>query len=736
MKKTIISIMALVTWTAPAVAQTPVYLDDSQPIEARVQDALNRMTLEEKVRLSYAQSKFSSPGVSRLGIPELYWSDGPHGVRMEINWNDWNHAGWTNDSITAFPALTALAATWNPDMSAIYGKSISEEALYREKDVMLGPGVNIYRTPLNGRNFEYMGEDPYLASVMVVPYIQEMQKNGVAACVKHYALNNQETWRNHIDVHVSERALYEIYLPAFKAAIVEAGSWTIMGAYNKIAGTHACHNDRMLNQILKKDWNFDGVVVSDWGGTHDTKEAALNGLEVEMGSYTDGLSSDNSNGYDSYYLGNAYLKMIEEGKVPESVVNDKAARILRLIFRTSMNRKKPFGSICTEEHYAAAEAIGNEGIVLLKNAPVAKKSPALLPLKNDCQNILVVGDNATRKLNEGGGSSELKVKDMVSPLDGLRAIYGDRVKYAQGYAAGQPMYGNVNEIPQEVQDKLRAEAVAMAKDADVVILVGGLNKNHLQDCEGGDRQSYGLPFGQEKLIEELQAVNKNLVLVLLSGNAVEMPWIDKVPAIVQGWYLGSMGGKSIANVLSGKVNPSGKLPFSFPVKLTDNGAHSFDSLCYPGDGVKQVYKEDILVGYRWHDTKKIPAAFAFGHGLSYTTFEYGKAVASAKKMTADDQLEISVKVKNTGAVAGKEVVQLYVGDDKSSVVRPLKELKHFQKIALNPGEEQTVTFIISADDLKYYDEASKDWKAEAGKFKAYIGSSSADIRTVVPFVLE
>ena len=736
MKKTILSIMALVTWTAPAVAQTPVYLDDSQPIEARVQDALGRMTLKEKVRLSYAQSKFSSPGVPRLGIPELYWNDGPHGVRMEINWNDWNHAGWTNDSITAFPALTALAATWNPDMSAIYGKSISEEALYREKDVMLGPGVNIYRTPLNGRNFEYMGEDPYLASVMVVPYIQEMQKNGVAACVKHYALNNQETWRNYIDVHVSERALYEIYLPAFKAAIVEAGSWTIMGAYNKIAGTHACHNDRMLNQILKKDWNFDGVVVSDWGGTHDTKEAALNGLEVEMGSYTDGLSSDNSNGYDSYYLGNAYLKMIEEGKVPESVVNDKAARILRLIFRTSMNRKKPFGSICTEEHYAAAEAIGNEGIVLLKNAPVAKKSPALLPLKNDCQNILVVGDNATRKLNEGGGSSELKVKDMVSPLDGLRAIYGDRVKYAQGYAAGQPMYGNVNEIPQEVQDKLRAEAVAMAKEADVVILVGGLNKNHLQDCEGGDRQSYGLPFGQEKLIEELQAVNKNLVLVLLSGNAVEMPWIDKVPAIVQGWYLGSMGGKSIANVLSGKVNPSGKLPFSFPVKLTDNGAHSFDSLCYPGDGVKQVYKEDILVGYRWHDTKKIPAAFAFGHGLSYTTFEYGKAVASAKKMTADDQLEISVKVKNTGAVAGKEVVQLYIGDDKSSVVRPLKELKHFQKIALNPGEEQTVTFIVSADDLKYYDEASKDWKAEAGKFKAYIGSSSADIRTGVPFVLE
>ncbi len=736
MKKTLLSIASAALLATPMVAQTPVYLDDTQPIEARVQDALSRMTLKEKVRLSYAQSKFSSPGVPRLGIPELYWSDGPHGVRMEINWNDWNHAGWTNDSITAFPALTALAATWNPEMSAAYGKSIGEEALYREKDVLLGPGVNIYRTPLNGRNFEYMGEDPYLASVMVVPYIQELQKNGVAACVKHYAVNNQETWRNHINVLVSDRALYEIYLPAFKAAIVEGGSWTIMGAYNKIAGQHACHNDRMLNQILKKDWGFDGVVVSDWGGTHNTAEAALNGLEVEMGSYTDGLSTDNSNGYDSYYLGNAYLKMIQEGKVPESVVNDKAARILRLIFRTSMNRNKAFGSLCTDEHYAAAEAIGNEGIVLLKNAPVAKKAPALLPLKADYQNILVVGDNAVRRLNEGGGSSELKVKDMVSPLDGLRAIYGNRVKYAQGYAAGQPMYGRENAIPQEESDKLRAEAVEMAKEADVVILVGGLNKNHLQDCEGGDRQEYGLPFGQDQLIEELLAVNKNLVLVLLSGNAVEMPWVEKVPSIVQGWYLGSMGGKSLANVLSGKVNPSGKLPFSFPVKLTDCGAHSFDSMSYPGDGIKQEYKEDILVGYRWYDTKKIATQFAFGHGLSYTTFEYGKAVASAKKMTLDGQLELTVSVKNVGDVAGKEVVQLYIGDEKCTVLRPLKELKHFQKVALNPGEEKTVSFTITADDLKYYDETLKDWTAEPGKFKVYIASSSSDIRSTVSFVLE
>ena len=735
MKKILLS-MIVACMAIPTFSQVPVYLDDSQPIEARVQDALSRMTLKEKVRLSYAQSKFSSPGVPRLGIPELWMSDGPHGVRMEINWNDWGHSNWTNDSITAFPALTALAATWNPNLSGAYGKAIGEEARYREKDVMLGPGVNIYRTPLNGRNFEYMGEDPYLASIMVVPYIQEMQKNGVAACVKHYALNNQETWRGHINVQLSERALYEIYLPAFEAAVVKGGSWSIMGAYNQIQGQHACHHDRMLNQILKKDWKFDGVVVTDWGGAHNTEEAALNGLDIEMGSYTNGLTSESDFGYDDYYLGKAYLQMIKDGKVPESIVNDKAARILRLIFRTAMNRNKPYGAICTDEHYATAEEIGNEAIVLLKNAPVTKKAPALLPLKADYNNILVVGDNAVRKLNEGGGSSELKVKDMVSPLDGLRALYGNKVKYVKGYAAGRPMYGQVDAIPQQVEDSLRAEAVAMAREADVVILVGGLNKNHFQDCEGGDRQHYHLPFGQDKLIEELQVANPNLVLVLLSGNAVEMPWINKVPAIVQGWYLGSMGGKSIANVLSGKVNPNGKLPFSFPAKLTDNGAHAFGSLSYPGDSIKQVYKEDILVGYRWHDTKKIPALFPFGHGLSYTTFAYGKAVASAKKMPTDGSLEITVNVKNTGNVAGKEVVQLYIGDDKCSVIRPLKELKHFQKISLNPGEEKTITFTVTPDDLKYYDETLKGWKAEAGKFKAYIGSSSTDIRTVVPFVWE
>lgn len=737
MKNKFLATLLLACSISTVSAQTPVYMDDAQPIEARVKDALSRMTLEEKVALCHAQSKFSSAGVPRLGIPELWMSDGPHGVRAEINWNDWGYANWTNDSITAFPALTCLAATWNPDMSAKYGKAIGEEARYREKDVLLGPGVNIYRTPMNGRNFEYMGEDPYLASVMCIPYIQELQKNGVAACVKHYALNNQELWRGHIDVNLSDRALYEIYLPAFKAAVEEGGAWSIMGAYNKIRGQHACHNDFALNKILKGDWKFDGCVITDWGGAHDTYEAAVNGLDIEMGSYTNGLTSESAFTYNDYYLANPYLQMLKDGKVPMSTIDDKASRILRLIFRTAMNRQKPYGSVATEEHYAAAREIGNEGIVLLKNAPVVKKGAPLLPIDAaKYQNILVVGDNAVRLLNQGGGSSELKVKDMVSPLDGLRAAYGDKVAYAKGYAAGRPMYGRADEIPQNVVDSLRAEAVEMAKKADLVVLVGGLNKNHFQDCEGGDRLEYGLPFGQDELIEALLGVNKNLVLVLLSGNAVEMPWVSRVPVIVQGWYLGSMGGKSLADILSGAVNPSGKLPFSFPAKLTDCGAHAFDELSYPGDSIKQEYKEDILVGYRWHDTKKIPALFPFGHGLSYTTFTYGKPVASAKTMAADGTLTVTVAVKNTGSVAGKEIVQLYVGDDKCCVLRPVKELKHFAKVALAPGEEKNVTFTLTPDDLKFYDEASAAWKYESGKFKAYVCASSADVRAVVPFEMQ
>ncbi len=729
-----------------AGASTPVYLDPKAPIEDRVEDALKRMTMEEKVAMCHAQSKFSSPGVPRLGIPEIWMSDGPHGVRAEISWNSWAYADWTNDSITAFPALTALAATWNPELAGVYGKAIGEEARYREKDVLLGPGVNIYRTPLNGRNFEYMGEDPYLAGEMVVPYVKELQKNGVAACVKHFALNNQEQWRGTVDVDLSDRALYEIYLPAFKKAVEDGGAWSIMGAYNKIWGQHCCHNERLLQDILRGEWGFDGVVITDWGGAHDTKEAALNGLDIEMGSYTNGLTSESAFGYDDYYLARPYREMLGKGEVPMSTLDDKARNILRLIFRTAMNTDKPFGSICSPEHYAAAKAIGDESVVLLKNN-------GILPLSPDFKGtILVVGDNAVRRLTDGGGSSELKPKDYVSPLSALQAVYGDRVKYAPGYSCGRTLYEAEDIVPAEVQDSLRNEAVEMAKDADVVIYIGGLNKNSWQDCESTDRREYELPFGQNELISELLKVNKNVIISNISGNAYAMPWVKDVPAILHTSYLGTMGGATMADVISGKVNPSGKLPYSIPVKIEDCGANSFGAEAYPGiesgdvdvvaipgsvieggKNPKETYKEDILVGYRWHDTKKIPALFPFGHGLSYTEFEYGKPVVSGNTISENGKITVEVPVTNKGGREGSEIVELYISDLKSSLPRPVKELKGFSKIKLAPGETGTVKFEITPDALKYFDDKSHSWVVEPGKFKAHVGASSTDIRHSIPF---
>lgn len=722
-----------------ATAQLPVYQDETKPIEERVKDALGRMTLEEKVAMCHAQAKFCSPGVPRLGIPELWMSDGPHGVREEIQWGSWSNAGWTNDSCTAFPALTCLAATWNPEMAALYGKAVGEEARFREKDILLGPGVNIYRTPLNGRNFEYMGEDPYLAGTMVIPYVQELQKNGVAACVKHFALNNQEKQRWNVDVIVSERAMREVYLPAFRAAIQEGGAWSIMGAYNKILGTHACHNDLTLNNILKGEWGFDGVVISDWAGTHDTYEAAINGLDIEMGTDERPEKKINRKNFKTQdcYLGNDFLTLLREGKVSEEVVNNKAARILRLIFRTAMNTRKPFGNMDYAAHSKVARTIGGEGIVLMQNNPIKKGEKTLLPIDSErYDKILVVGDNATRKLCMGGGSSELKVQHETSVLSAMKAKYGNKITYTKGYQAGKTMYGNVEEVKQHIVDSLRHTAVEAAREADLIIFVGGLNKNRYQDCEDGDRQTYDLPFNQNELLKEMLDVNPHVVTILVSGNAVRIPYPERMPAILQSWYIGSELGTTIVDVLCGNVNPSGKLPFSFPARLEDCGAHRFGEISYPGDGVKVEYKEDILVGYRWHDTKKIPALYPFGHGLSYTTFQYSKPILSTKEMTEEEKLTLTVTITNTGKREGKEVVQLYIGDDKASVLRPTKELKGFRKISLKPGESKEVTFTIDANDLKFFCETSHKWKAEPGKFTAYVGSSSTDIRGKAKFELK
>ena len=735
LKLTVLAVAAAFTASccnAPK-SDLPVYLDDSQPLEARVEDALSRMTLEEKVRILHAQSKFSSAGVPRLGIPEIWTTDGPHGIRPEVLWDEWDQAEWTNDSCVAFPALTCLAATWNEEMSALYGKAIGEEARYREKDVLLGPGVNIYRTPLNGRNFEYMGEDPYLASRMVVPYVQEVQKNGVAVCVKHYALNNQEARRHEYDAVVDDRTLYEIYLPAFKAAVQEGGAWSIMGAYNYYRGQHACHNQYLLNDILKGEWGFDGVVISDWGGTHDTDEAITNGLDLEFGTWTNGLNMSSSNSYDTYYLAHPYLQRLRNGTASEDVLDDKVRRVLRLIFRTAMNKNKPAGSMCSPEHYEAAREIAGEGIVLLKN------DNDVLPVDLDAvQTIAVIGENAIKMMTVGGGSSSLKAQHECTPLEGIMAAVGDKAKviYERGYVGD--VTGNYNGVVtgQDLSEtrseaQLIADAVAAARAADAVIFFGGLNKASHQDCEDSDRHHLELPYAQDKVIEALAQVNPDLAVVIISGNAVAMPWVDKVNAIVEGWFSGSQTGHAIADVLFGKVNPSGKLPFTFPVRLEDNGAHALNA--YDPEDLSVEYKEGVFVGYRWADAKQVKPLFAFGHGLSYTEFGYGDAKCSRSVVKAGKPLNVSVDVTNTGDRPGKEVVQLYIGDNEASVERPVKELKGFRKVALEPGETRTVTFEIEPEMLKYFDAGRHEWVLEKGKFTAYVGSASDDIRTEVEF---
>jgi len=730
MKRNFLAAFALlaVSLGAAAQQQRPVYLDPNAPIEQRVQDALSRMTTHEKIMILHAQGKFSSAGVPRLGIRQLNHSDGTNGVRAEVDWNSWGVANWTNDSVVAFPSLTCLAATWNRDLSAVYGNALSEEFAFRGKDIILGPGISIARTPLCGRNFEYMGEDPYLAGEMALGYIKAAQQNGVACCAKHFALNNQETWRMDVNVNVSERAFREIYTPAFKKIVQKGGIWTIMGSYPRWNGVHMCQNDSLLNKILKKEWGFDGAAVSDWGGTSDTWQAATGGLDLEMGSFTNGKTEDHSLGWHTYNLADPFEQLIKEGKIPMSTLDDKAARVLRTMFRTCMNPNKVVGSQCSEAHYAACQEIGEEGIVLLKN------QKNLLPLQPDkYKNILVVGDNAVRNMSEGGGSSELKTLRDVSPLEGLKAIYGDKISFARGYYAGKPMYDAVEPLDADSLLKLKNEALNMAKKADLIIFIGGLNKNTKQDCEANDRETYDLSYGQNELISELAKTQKNILVVTFGGNAFSTPWIDRVPAMLHCWYLGSMSGTSLANVISGKVNPSGKLPVTFGKKLSDYGFAQFGERAYPGVDKEEYYDEGIFVGYRWFDTKGVKPQFPFGFGLSYTTFKYGKPTISAASMSKDGSLTVSVPVTNTGKVEGKEIVQLYIGDPVSSVERPAKELKNFEKVALKAGETKTVSFTITPEDLQYWSETEHRFVVEPGKFRAYICASETDVKGVSEF---
>lgn len=718
------------------MADTPVYLDETKPIEERIDDALNRMTLDEKIAVIHAQSKFSAAGVPRLGFPDLWTDDGPHGVRPDVLWDEWRQAGQTNDSCVAFPALTCLAASFDPSLARIYGESLGEEALYRDKDMILGPGVNIFRTPLNGRNFEYMGEDPYLASRMVVPYIQGVQSKGVSACVKHYCLNNDEEYRHQVNVIVSDRALREIYLPAFEAAVKEGGTWGLMGAYNLYKNEHNCHNDILINRILKGEWGYDGVVVSDWGGAHDTDQAVKNGLDLEFGTWTDGLTMGKTNAYRSYFLADVYKKAILNGTYTTRELDEKVRRVLRLHFRTTMNRNKGVGFMCNEAHYATARKVAVGGIVLLKN------DNNLLPMDvKASKKILVVGENAVKMMTVGGGSSSLKVQREVSPLDGIRNLVASInptaiVEYQRGYVGdvtgeldGVSTGQNLNES--RSPEQLIADAVAAAADADYVIFFGGLNKAPYQDCEGNDRKTYDLPYDQDKVISALAKANSRLVVVGISGNSFAMPWKGEVNAIVQGWFLGSEAGNALADVLTGVANPSGKLPFTWTKTLNDVGAHALNT--YPGtwregkDIIDEEYAEGVFVGYRWTDKKKITPEFAFGHGLSYTTFELSSLRASGDLSGENGTMTFTVNVKNTGSREGAEVVQLYVHDDKASVERPYKELKGFAKVSLKPGESKDVEISIDRRALSFWDETTNGWKVEPGKFTILVGNASDNL---------
>ncbi len=724
----------------------PAYLDLGLGIEERVADAIPRLTTEEKVAMTHAQSKFSSPGVPRLGIPEVWCTDGPHGIRPEVLWDEWDQAGWTNDSCTAFPALSCLAATWDREMSLLFGRSIGQEARYRKKDILLGPGINIARTPLNGRNFEYMGEDPFLAGQMVVPYVRGVQENGVAACVKHFAVNNQETRRTATNSVVDDRTLYEIYLPAFKAAVKEGGAWAVMGSYNLYNGQFNCHNKRLLKDILKGEWGFDGVVVSDWGGCRDTDEAITNGLDMEYGTWTNGLRGAASDSYRNYHLADPYLERLADGRADTRDLDDKASRILRTIFRTSMSSEAHWGSFNSPEHYEAARRIAAAGTVLLKNG-------GALPLKVPAGGRLVVlGENAIKKMVVGGGSSNLKTKYEITPLEALQEAFPDAtVEWERAYVGDTSTSYNKVDTGQDLSDprsfeQLLSDALDKVRGADAAVFIGGLNKSANQDNESTDKLDIVLPYRQDEVIEALAAAVPSLIVVNISGSPVAMPWADKVDAIVQGWYGGSESGHALADVLTGAVNPSGRLPFTFPRSVAD-GPLKTDRQ-YPGiqeEGKKwwqEYYDEGVFVGYRWYASQGIPVQFPFGHGLSYTTFRYDGARLSKSSVKCsgsfdtesggDTVLTASVNISNTGERDGAEVVQVYIAPPAGGAERPVKELRGFEKVAIKAGESARVSVSIPRRAFSRFDAQAHRWVVDPGTWTVLIGSSSEDIRCSLP----
>lgn len=723
--KKIIGVIACGLFLNAAAASSQVTDKEKVQMEKRIEKLIKKMTLEEKVGLLHGNSKFYVAGVERLGIPEWSLSDGPHGVRAEINRHDWAYAGWTNDSASYFPTGTAFAAAWNPELAYRRGEVLGEEARWRKKDVLLGPGVNIIRSPLCGRNFEYMSEDPYMNSVLAVAYIKGLQSRDVACSVKHFAVNNQETNRTTVDVECSERALREIYLPAFKAAVQEGGALTVMAAYNKFRGEFCAENNYLVRKILRNEWGFDGVYVTDWGAAHSTVPSMEAGLDLEMGTLIDK--------YEDWYYANPLIEAVKSGKVPMSLVDEKVGDVLRVMIKTNvLDPKKRFGpgSMNTKEHQQATYDAAAEAIVLLKN------QNNLLPLDfSSIKSLAVIGDNATRKHSNGGLSSEIKAVYEVTPLGALRAKWGDKVniRFAQGYEKlstfvegsnnGQSS-GTFSSKTQE-SDALLKEAVEVARTSDVALLVCGLN--HDYDTESFDRLNMDIPYGQVELIQEVVKANPRTIVVMIAGSPLNMAAVDICsPAIVWAWFNGMEGGNALVDVLSGKVNPSGKMPFTTPVSLDQSPAHALGN--FPGRDLKVNYEEDILVGYRWFDTKGLPVVYPFGYGLSYTTFNYSNLNTDKKTYDQADTIQATFTLTNTGDREGAEVAQLYVSDPVCSVMRPVKELKGFKKVFLKPGESRRITLDIPVSSLAFYSEAQSQFVVEPGEFILQLGASTSDIK--------
>ena len=733
----------------------PEIRDFNESYEPVIDSIVQLLTLDEKIALLHGNSKFSSPGVERLGIPELDYTDGPFGIREEGMRHSWASAGRTDDSATYLPTGTALAATWNPVLARDYGITLGSEARKREKDVLLAPAINIIRAPLNGRNFEYLTEDPLLNAKMSVAVIQGVQSQDVAACVKHFAANNQETLRSRIDVIMDERTLREIYLKAFKASITEGRAFSIMGAYNRLLGDYCCENSFLLNEILKKEWGFRGAVISDWSATKSTVKAAESGLDIEMG--TDGP-------YDQWYFADPLKEAVLAGKVDRSLIDEKAHRVLRLLFNSgAMDPDRIQGSINTPEHTATAYRVASEAVVLLKNeGGILPLDPGIL------KNIAVIGDNAVRRHAHGGFGAGVKARYEITPLEGLkRALPSDvHIRFVQGYDKTSRMVNDGRLRIETLRDQdpaLTDEAVQAAGEADLVLFIGGLN--HDFDTEGIDRKDYGLPYGQEELIKKIARVNPNTVLVIIAGSPVDLSGIEPaVPAILWGWLNGCEAGHAIADVILGNVNPSGKLPFTIPRRLEDSPPHALGN--FPGDGIKVEYTEGLLVGYRWYDTRDIEPLFCFGDGLSYSDFSLEALGTDPKEYTGDGPIEVRLRIRNKGPMAGKQTVQLYVGGPGagvnsypvkgietagehaidalttpgtgagSGVPKPFKELRAFQKVMLEPGKEKEILMRIDPGDLAYFDKRSGSWVTERGTYTLYAGFSSRDIRQVTEFRIE